>query len=309
MISPRKKEQPQQNIPITNVKLIQLLSRQNIQTELGIFYVIYGFLIVLTIVFILNILYTNDFHTFITFSEKMFNAFTNYYYSLSLVLNSIRKTISRKGTPTDALTSFIDTIFEYKREKEDMKNEKNMKYYKELKRLISNTNLPANSTSIDLDFLCNSDKLCIRMLNRTSGYCSLGIVLGTDLITQKYIEIVSGYKQLFIDHPLFGEETLKKFLYEKEFHRVQENVDLILSQTQNQVYFCFRKDFESHIDYMKRINIIINSAIFSIEFIAIVLVSSVIIQLLKHNVFMIEFGAEKFNTAFYKNVKQSSEKE
>ncbi len=309
MISPRKKEQQQPNIAITNMKLIKLLSRQNIQTELGIFYVIYGFLIVLTIVFILNVLYTNDFHTFITFSEKMFNAFTNYYYSLSLVLNSIRKTIARKGTPTAVLTSFIDTIFEYKREKEDMKNEKNMKYYKELKKLISNTNLPANSTSIDLNFLCNSDKLCIRMLNRTSGYCSLGIVLGTDLITQKYIEIVAGYKQLLIDHPLFGEETLKKFLYEKEFDRVQENVDLILSQTQNQLYFCFRKDFESHIDYMKRINIIINSAIFAIEFIAIVLVSSVIIQLLKHNVFMIEFGAEKFNTAFYKNVKQSSEKE
>ena len=309
MISPRKKEQQQPNIAITNMKLIKLLSRQNIQTELGIFYVIYGFLIVLTIVFILNVLYTNDFHTFITFSEKMFNAFTNYYYSLSLVLNSIRKTIARKGTPTAVLTSFIDTIFEYKREKEDMKNERNMKYYKELKKLISNTNLPANSTSIDLNFLCNSDKLCIRMLNRTSGYCSLGIVLGTDLITQKYIEIVAGYKQLLIDHPLFGEETLKKFLYEKEFDRVQENVDLILSQTQNQLYFCFRKDFESHIDYMKRINIIINSAIFAIEFIAIVLVSSVIIQLLKHNVFMIEFGAEKFNTAFYKNVKQSSEKE
>lgn len=299
-----KKDKNIERITITNKKLVSLVTKDPIQTEIWMFYLLFVLLSIIIAIVILMALNLDVFHNFIFFSTKIFHSYTNYYYSISLSFNSIRKTIINKKKPSQNLLNFIGYIFSYKEEKESFKTQKNIKYYSKMNKLFTHASYASNEPNIDLDFLCNSNELCIKMLQIPNGYCSLGIILGSDLVTQKFQEILSDFMNLLDDNSDYTQDDLKHFLKAKDFEKVQENVDLIFSQIQNSVYKTFIQDYLSHTHLINNKRKILDIAFWIIELLSILIIIGFIFQALKYKIYLIEFGSKKFHSAFFKQTKK-----
>lgn len=295
-----KKDKSLENFAITSKKLVSLVTKVPIQTEIWMFYLLFILLSVIIAIVIFMALNFNDFHKFIFFSIKIFESYTNYYYSISLSFNSIRKTIINKKKPSQNLLTFIGYIFSYKKEKESFKTKKNVKNFSEMNKLFNYASYASNDTNNDLDFLCGSNELCIKMIQSPNGYCSLGIILGSDLVVQKFQEIVSGFSVLLDENENYSQDDLKDFLKAKEFEKVQENVDLIFSQIQNTVYKTFIQDYLSHVHFLKYKRKIIDLTFWLVELLSILTIVGFIFQSLKYKIYLIEFGSTKFHSAFFK---------
>ena len=299
-----KKEKILENFVITNKKIVNSLTKKPIQIEIWMFYLLLFLLILIIAMVVLNTLYLNKFHNFIMFSEKIFDSYTYYYYTIPVAFNLIRKTLMSKSLPTQILQVFVGSIHESKDEKEKFKNSHDIQYFSNLQKASIHGSYSTVAPNVDLDFLCNSNELCMKMLKTPNGYCSLGILLGTDLVAQKLQEIISDLFQLTAVNRDYTENDLKVFLKEQEFEKIQENVDLVFSQIQNLLYKSFMQDYLTRTKSLNTKSSNINLAFWIVEIASILIITGFILQVLKYKKYIVELGSNKFHTSFFKNAKK-----
>ncbi len=158
-----------------------------------------------------------------------------------------------------------------------------------------------NNSKVDLNFLCNNYNLCKTYLIRNNGYCLEGIILGYELIAQKFNQIIGDYQNILADtNNNISKSNIKKFIMTDVFNKVQENIEFVFSQIQSQFYFCYLHDYFSIRQNLQNLTILLNVVFFLFEIIVIVIMTFGIEVYMKKKEYLVKDGTKLFHTAFFK---------
>lgn len=129
---------------------------------------------------------------------------------------------------------------------------------------------------------------------------SKGIMIGIQLIAQKYLEIIADYSSFSLDE--FGSNELKAFLNKKNFGELTANVEFMLSAVQSTVYLTFRADYINVKQVLLRTMILINLVMISIQIISNITMYILLVYL-RNKIIYVHYGSIKFNDSFNKSTK------
>ena len=138
------------------------------------------------------------------------------------------------------------------------------------------------------------------VLNDTSGYGSKGMMIRIQLIAQKYLEVIADYGSF--SKTDFGGAELKKFLKEKEFNVLTQNVEFMLSAWQSTVYATFRVDYMKVKQNLARTMIMTNLLMICIQLLSNIIIY-ILLLYLRNKIIYVHYGSIKFNDSFNKSLK------
>ena len=127
------------------------------------------------------------------------------------------------------------------------------------------------------------------------------------VIILKYIAITSivssfSIKITSFSKTDFGGAELKKFLKEKEFNVLTQNVEFMLSAVQSTVYATFRVDYMKVKQNLARTMIITNLLMICIQLLSNIIIY-ILLLYLRNKIIYVHYGSIKFNDSFNKSLK------
>jgi hypothetical protein len=150
--------------------------------------------------------------------------------------------------------------------------------------------------------LCFGFDLCKIFILRNNGYCLEGIILGYELIAQKYSQVIGDYQNLLLSHKgNISKDNITQYILTDVFNRVQENIEFVFSQIQNQFYSSFMEDYKTIRDYLSQITVLLNVVFFIFELIIIIIMLCFLEIYMKRKEYLVKDGSFLFNTAFFKD--------
>jgi hypothetical protein len=159
-----------------------------------------------------------------------------------------------------------------------------------------------NDTKIDTEYLCSGYDLCKSFLLRENGYCLEGIILGYELIAQKYSQVIGDYQNLLISsRGNISKNNIVEYILTEVFNRVQENIEFVFSQIQNQFYVSFMSDYDDVRTHLSEVTVLLNVIFFLFELIIIVVMLGFIEVFMKKKEYLVKDGSFLFNSAFFKD--------
>ena len=287
---------------ISNVKLLKLLNQQKITISYVMVIVVGFFTITSFVIFYLHVNNTLTYNNQTEILIQSFKSFIVYFNSLPSIMSSLRQLIlTQSEVPEDLINYSID-ISNYEKEISIITSTKDFNIFNKIIYFWKQVNLRMNDTDIDTEYLCCSYDLCKTFLLRDNGYCLEGIILGYELIAQKYSQVIGDYENLLLNYKgsSISEKSLQEFILTDVFNRVQENIEFVFSQIQNQFYISFMSDYKTIRDHLSQVTVMLNVVFFLFELIIIVVMISFIEVYIKREEYLVKDGSFLFNSAFFK---------
>ena len=287
---------------ISNSKLLKLLNQQKITISYVMVIVVGFFTITSFVIFYLHLNNTLTYNNKTEILIKAFNNFIVYFNSLPSIMSSLRKLIITQSEVTEDLLSYSVDISNYERQISIITSSTDFNIFNRIKYFWQQVNLQMNDTKIDTEFLCSSYDLCKTFLLRENGYCLEGIILGYELIAQKYSQIIGDYENLLLSYKgdNISEESITVYILSDVFNRVQENIEFVFSQVQNQFYVSFMDDYKTIRNDLSKITVLLNIVFFLFELIVIIVMLCFIEIYIKRQEYLVKDGSFLFNSAFFK---------
>ena len=302
VIDHKKHSMTNKEAAISNAKLLKLLNQQKITISYVMVIVVGFFTITSFVIFYLHLNNTLTYNNKTEILIKAFNNFIVYFNSLPSIMSSLRKLIITQSEVTEDLLSYSVDISNYERQISIITSSSDFNIFNKIKYFWEQVNLQMNDSKIDTEFLCSSYDLCKTFLLRENGYCLEGIILGYELIAQKYSQIIGDYENLLLSYKgdNISEESIKIYILSDVFNRVQENIEFVFSQVQNQFYVSFMDDYKSIRNDLSQITVLLNIVFFLFELIVIIVMLCFIEIYIKRQEYLVKDGSFLFNSAFFK---------
>ena len=289
---------------ISNNELLKLLNQQRITISNFMTVIVVFFFLLCLVIFYLHlkniITYNKDNETI----RDCFNTFVTYFLTLPNIINSVRKLIMTQGDIEDALLNYASNISKYEKDMTEMTSSSQFKIFNKIDFFWKQVNLELDNDNIDYNYLCSDYQLCEDYLTKSidNGFCADGIILGYELIAQKFGQIINDYKKLLNDNnQSLNKILIKANIMSNDFDRIQENIELIFSQVQNQFYKSFIEDYESIKDRLFNSTLILNIIFFLFEICVILVMTCGIELYMKKKEYLVKDGSKLFNSAFFKD--------
>ena len=287
---------------ISNVKLLKLLNQQQVTISYVMVIVVGFFAITSCVIFYLHL---NNTITYNSQSEILINAFNNfivYFNSLPQIMSSLRKLILTQSEVTDDLLNYSVDISNYEKQISLITSSSDFQIFDKIKYFWGQVNLKMNDSNIDTEYLCTGYLLCQNFLLRDNGYCLEGIILGYELIAQKYSQIIGDYENLLLlnGKGYVSKANIREYIVTEVFDRVQENIEFVFSKIQDQFYISFINDYKKIKNHLTSITILLNIVFFLFELVIIIVMLSFIEIYIKRQEYLVKDGSTLFNTAFFK---------
>ena len=196
------------------------------------------------------------------------------------------------------LIPFVNKVSAYETNLQLLEGSYYFPKFKKMKELWSSFN--SELSYVNVTMLCSGSALCAMVLNDTSGYGSKGMMIGIQLIAQKYLEVIADYGSF--SKTDFGGAELKKFLKEKEFNVLTQNVEFMLSAVQSTVYATFRVDYMKVKQNLARTMIMTNLLMICIQLLSNIIIY-ILLLYLRNKIIYVHYGSIKFNDSFNKSLK------
>ena len=287
---------------ITNAKLLQLLNQKQITISYVMLIVILLFTISSFVIFYLHLENTLKYNKHTKILIESFENFIIYFNSLPSIMSSLRKLIlTQSEVPSDLINYSID-ISNYEKKISIITSSSDFNIFDKIIYFWNQVNLPMNDTNINTDYLCFGFDLCKIFILRNNGYCLEGIILGYELIAQKYSQVIGDYQNLLLSHKgNISKDNITQYILTDVFNRVQENIEFVFSQIQNQFYSSFMEDYKTIRDYLSQITVLLNVVFFIFELIIIIIMLCFLEIYMKRKEYLVKDGSFLFNTAFFKD--------
>ena len=286
---------------ISNHKLLKLLNQQKIIISHILNIIVLIFLISSFIIFYLHLENTIKYKNRNKILLNTFNSFVTYFSTLPLTITSVRKLILTQSKIPKDLLNYNINITTYENKISEITSSKDFNIFTQVKYFWEQVNIMMNNSKVDLNFLCNNYNLCKTYLIRNNGYCLEGIILGYELIAQKFNQIIGDYQNILAySNNNISKSNIKKFIMTDVFNKVQENIEFVFSQIQSQFYFCYLHDYFSIRQNLQNLTILLNVVFFLFEIIVIVIMTFGIEVYMKKKEYLVKDGTKLFHTAFFK---------
>ncbi len=292
------KKNPKKEILISPETLVSFLMKKNVILSKVTFIFFIILFIISSIIGYFHFYSSIYYETKIRHIHHIFLAFIDYFFEISNVLNCIRISIFL-GQPFNDFINFIN--LQYTELQNNFNKEVASSYFKEFKNIYyfyEQIKLPINSTEINLNFLCNDNKICIQYLQKQNSYCSGSIFLCHQILCQKYISVINDIKNLKLQ---FTIKELKDFTIRSDFSSLQQYSDFVFNYVQYKFYIVVVIDFDefkaSLHKLMTTLNIILFGFQFFLFFIFFLILGLYIYNTMKYAL----HGKKIFKTAFFKD--------
>ena len=286
---------------ISNVKLLKLLNQQKITISYLMMIVVGIFAVASFVIFYLHINNTLTYNKQSTILINAFNNFIVYFNSLPQIMSSLRKLILTQSEVTEDLLTYSVDISNYEKQISLITSSTDFKIFDKIKYFWKQVNLEMNDPSIDTEYLCTAYSLCQSFLLRDNGYCLEGIILGYELIAQKYSQIIGDYENLLINGKGYvTKANIKEYIITEVFDRVQENIEFVFSKIQDQFYISFLQDYKTIRNILSKKTVLLNIVFFLFELVIIIVMLCFIELYIKGKEYLVKDGSTLFNTAFFK---------
>ena len=258
-------------------------------------YLIVLLILFFTVIFAFHLNNLLFFSIFISYASNLFATYTNYFYSIPLVLNAIRTSVVSKVSTSSSLLTFLTLMTDYTDQLSKIKENKKFHFFPKTQNLWKE--LSQDVENVNTTMICLGNSLCLRYLQNSNGYCAKGVYLATQLVVQKFVEVVSDYTNL--SKKGFSDRDLKKFLKKKDFSSIVGNVDFIFNQVQTIMYQCFASDYTGVKNMLLKNVLLINFLLIAIEITGCILVY-IMLLIFERKIVKAQFGANKCTIAFNK---------
>ena len=296
-----EKKMTNKEAAITNDKLLQLLYHKKIIISHFINIIVSIFFISCFIIFYLHLENTIKFNNRNKILLNFFNSFVTYFSTLPSIITSVRKLILTQSTIPKDLLNYNIYITTYEKKISEITSSSNFNIFTDLKYFWEQVNLIMNNSKIDLDYLCNNYIVCENYIKRNNSYCSEGIILGYELIAQKFNQIIGDYINILEDtNQNISKNHIKTYIMTNIFNRVQENIEFVFSQIQHKFYISFNQDYSTITRNLHNLTILLNIIFFLFEIIVISIMTFGIEVYMKRKEYLVNNGANLFNYAFFK---------
>ena len=296
-----KKAMTNKDAAISNNKLLKLLNQQQITISHFMNIVVSIFFISSLIIFFLHLKNTITFNNRSKILMNSFSSFATYFSTLPLTITSVRKLILTQSAIPDDLLNYNINITNYESSISEITSSGEFNIFTKVKYFWEQVNLIMNNSKIDKEYLCVDYKLCQSYLIRDNGYCLEGIILGYELIAQKFNQIIGDYENILEESEgNISKADIKKYIMSEIFNRVQENIEFVFSQIQHQFYLSFNEDYSSIRNNLHSLTVLLNIVFFLFEIIVITIMTFGIEVYMKKKEYLVKDGAILFNTAFFK---------
>jgi len=296
-----KKAMTNKDAAISNNKLLKLLNQQQITISHFMNIVVSIFFISSLIIFFLHLKNTITFNNRSKILMNSFSSFATYFSTLPLTITSVRKLILTQSAIPDDLLNYNINITNYESSISEITSSGEFNIFTKVKYFWEQVNLIMNNSKIDKEYLCVDYKLCQSYLIRDNGYCLEGIILGYELIAQKFNQIIGDYENILEESEgNISKADIKKYIMSEIFNRVQENIEFVFSQIQHQFYLSFNEDYNSIRNNLHSLTVLLNIVFFLFEIIVITIMTFGIEVYMKKKEYLVKDGAILFNTAFFK---------
>ena len=287
---------------ISNAKLLKLLNQQKITISYVMMFVVAFFAIASFVIFYLHLNNTLSYNNQTEILLNAFNNFIVYFNSLPSIMSSLRKLILTQSEVTEDLLNYSVDISNYEKQISIITSATDFSsIFNKIKFFWEQVNIPMNNSNIDTEYLCSGYNLCKTFLLRNNGYCLEGIILGYELIAQKYSQIIGDYENLLISSQNnISKNDIKEYIMTEVFDRVQENIEFVFSQVQDQFYVSFSADYKTVRDKLRNITVLLNVVFFLFELFVIIVMICFIEIYIKNQEYLVKDGSSLFNTAFFK---------
>ena len=300
-VKEEKKSMSNKDAAISNKKLLKLLNQQQITISHFMNIVVGIFFISSLIIFYLHLDNTITFNNRNNILLNSFNSFATYFSTLPLTITSVRKLILTQSIIPDDLLNYNINITNYEASISEITSSGDFNIFTKVKYFWEQVNLVMNNSKIDKEYLCVDYELCQTYLIRNNGYCLEGIILGYELIAQKFNQIIGDYENILEESKgTISKNDIKKYIMSDIFNKVQENIEFVFSQVQHQFYLSFHQDYASIRENLHSITVLLNVVFFLFEIIVITIMTFGIEVYMKKKEYLVKNGALLFNSAFFK---------
>ena len=291
---------------INNDTLLKLLNQQRITISRFMLFIVAIFLFGCLLIFyfhLQNLLtYNKDYDTIIT----TFSSFVTYFNTLPLIIGSVRRLIMTQSDIPDDLLTYSVNISNYEKKITEITSSSSFSIFERIKYFWTQVNLEISDEKIDKNYLCSEYIKCTTFITRDNGYCLNGVILGYELIAQKFGQIINDYRNLYDlrkrQNKIITEEDIQDYITVGDvFTRVQENIDYVFSQIQNQFYTSFLIDYDDTKNRLYKVTLLLNIIFFLFEIIVIVVMTCGLEVYMKKKEYLVKDGTFLFNSAFFKD--------
>ena len=291
---------------INNDTLLKLLNQQRITISRFMLFIVAIFLFGCLLIFyfhLQNLLtYNKDYDTIIT----TFSSFVTYFNTLPLIIGSVRRLIMTQSDIPDDLLTYSVNISNYEKKITEITSSSSFSIFERIKYFWTQVNLEISDEKIDKNYLCSEYIKCTTFITRDNGYCLNGVILGYELIAQKFGQIINDYRNLYDlrkrQNKIITEEDIQDYITVGDvFTRVQENIDYVFSQIQNQFYTSFLIDYNDTKNRLYKVTLLLNIIFFLFEIIVIVVMTCGLEVYMKKKEYLVKDGTFLFNSAFFKD--------
>ena len=294
----KNKNNQQKELLISPETLVSFLMKKNVILSKVIFIFFIILFIISTIIGYFHFYSSMYYETKIRHIHHIFNAFIEYFFEISNVLNCIRVSIFL-GQPLNDFINYIN--FHYTELQTSLNKEVASSYFKEFNNIYyfyEQIKLPINSTDINLNYLCNYNKICIQYLQKENSYCSGSIFLCHQLIFQKYISVINEIKKLKLEITI---KEIQDFTIRNDFTSLQQYSDFVFNYIQYQFYIVIVLEFDDFKESLHKLMTALNIILFGFQFI-LFFIFFLIMGLYIYNTMKYAVKAKKiFKTAFFKD--------
>ena len=295
-----EKKMTNKETAITNEKLLKLLNQKQITISHFMNIIVLIFFINCFIIFYLHLENTIKFNNRNKILLNSFNSFATYFSTLPSIITSVRKLIlTQSSIPNDLLNYNMD-ITTYEKTINEITSSTDFNIFTKIKYFWEQVNLIMNNSKTNLDYLCNNYMICKNYIKINNGYCSEGIILGYELIAQKFNQIIGDYINILENgNGNISKNDIKNYIMTNIFNRVQENIEFVFSQIQHQFYVSFNEDYSTIRHNLHNLTILLNIVFFFFEIIVICIMTFGIEVYMKRKEYLVNDGANLFNYAFF----------
>jgi hypothetical protein len=299
----KKDKMSNKDAAISNNELLKLLNQQRITISNFMTVIVIFFFLLCVVIFYLHlkniITYNKDNETI----RDCFNTFVTYFLTLPSTINSVRRLIIIQSEISDSLLNYAADISKYEKDMTEMTSSSQFNIFNKIDYFWKQVNLELEHNEIDYNYLCSGYKLCEEFLaNRSkTGFCADGIILGYELIAQKFSQIINDYRLLQKEKQPLEPEDIRTNIMSSDFDRIQENIELVFSQVQNQFYTSFLEDYESIKERLFSSTLVLNIIFFLFEIFVILVMTCGIELYMRKKEYLVKDGSKLFNSAFFKD--------
>ena len=299
-----KKKEENENTLNNNDLLYFLNKKRPILNYIIIIIIIVLFLIYI-LIFYLHIFGIIKFTDDNNYMLHCFDNYVTYIWTLPFTLNTIRRNIMFNDPIEQNVLNFNFEVQKYIKNLYSLNQKNNFKIYDQIKYIWHQMNIPLNNEDIDLDNICLNYELCKKYIQKEDSFSKGGTILGYDLIANEINIIINDYTNLKAKYDskneIIPKEILKKFIFTKNFIKVQEHIDIIYSRIENRFYYSYFHDYEKTNNKLYNNIIIWNSIFFIYEIFVIIIILILIFFYMKKKEINVKEGSFLFNKAFFKD--------